>query len=173
MKKLLSSCSFMGLLFILVLAACSKKHFPTVSISQTIDSATVFTNRDTNIVSPAASTGLNIPFFNLLNLDLNRLSTPFNLGESVSNQAKVKASVLTDSVTNQKTLQIDCECDTLAIKATIKDKVQTVVKTTTVKETVVVREKFIPAIIKFFAWAGGLSILSLIILIIYHLKFKK
>jgi len=173
MKKLFSSCSFIGLLLCFSFIACSKKHYPSIDTTVQTDSTTTITERDTNVIAPKASAGLNIPFDNILNLHLNGDSKPFNLGESTNRQAKVKASVITDSQTKQKSLKIDCDCDTLAIQAKIKHKTQVVNKSTIVEKVIVEKQRFIPGFIKFLAWVGGLAIFSLIILIIYHIKLKK
>ncbi|MNS03117.1 hypothetical protein D3C72_344450 [compost metagenome] len=145
MKKYLAYCLFCCFTLVLVMSGCSRKGAapPGKSVVETNDRVTLIFERDTNIYSPEAAAGLHIP--------LSEVKQGLKPVKKSNKQATVTAQV----VGNQ--LYVDCECDSVAIAAKIRDTETRQTSVKTVTETVQV--KFIPLFVTVLAWIGGASIL--------------
>lgn len=82
--------------------------------------------------------------------------------QAKSKQATVK--VYKDKATGQ--IKADCECDTLAIKAQVQDKIKTEVRVKTVTDTKIVEKKFVPFVVKLLAWIGGILSGGIIVMLL-------
>lgn len=140
----------LAIVVLLALASCAKR--PVASRTVVTDTTIVTTViRDTILYAPPAVAKLSI------NID--------SIGEGqsvVSNQARLKVERRGD------TLSVDCECDTVAISAALKDTWS--VQRKHIREVEVIREQYIPRLIKLLAWIGAAAILLLLITIIRELS---
>jgi Trk-type K+ transport system membrane component len=118
--------------------------------------------RDTAITAPAAKASLTVAVADVWTASNDQATkdptTSKLIGIAKSKQARVTASV------KDGRLQVDCNCDTVAIIAKLKDKYQsqsrTVTKTVTLPP---VQIKYIPWYVSMLAWVGGLGILVLVL----------
>lgn len=143
------------------LSSCCRKMYPVSVKEQTYDSTLVQTRevlRDTVIIIPEAQSSLQI--------DADEVAQALQTGskpivkEQTQHQATVKVKV------SEKGIEAECHCDTMAIMAKLKD-------TYTDKEhirvrikTETVQVKYVPAMVKYLAWTGGIALVLGIGLII-------
>lgn len=148
MKRILS---FLPLLMMAsgIFSGCCQKTYPTGTIVH--DTVTVTREvrlRDTAIVIPGAaiSTSLNDPH-----------DSPRRLGhrEKVLRNLRNRQTHL--KVTQSANgLTIDCNCDTMAIRAQLRDSLIEVSHQRQEVKTEVVVKKYVPLVVKILAWMGGI-----------------
>lgn len=147
----------MIVLFSTLMIGCSPKVAPVANIHQ-VDSVHTIVQvltRDTSIIAPPAAAQMQIK--------LDRVHEDMKPISVVDKQAKIKLSI-----TNRGELLAECECDTLAIQASIND-TNTLTKSESVITKYVTEEiRFIPWYVSILAWVGGLTMLYVGI----HFVFK-
>lgn len=147
MKRI--SCLLMITIVCTLMIGCSPKVAPVTNIHQ-VDSVHTIVQvltRDTNIIAPPAAARLQVK--------LDRVHEDMKPVSVVDKQAKIKLSI-----TNRGELLAECECDTLAIRASLKD-----TNTLTKSEKAITKYpppeliKYVPWYVKILAWVGGLVLI--------------
>ena len=131
--------------------------------------------RDTVFVTNASSVSTSLPITD------PHFKSAFKALSKTFKNATVSAKIVGDS------LQIDCKCDTLFIKAQLRDTYEkeyhsrqrdsllNEFRATSEKENKTILEKHVPGWVKFFAWSGGALWLGVLLSVIFTLihVFKK
>lgn len=146
--------SILAIAWIAVLTVGCKNIAPIVHTRTVTD--TVFTEvetiiRDTVLIAPAAQVDIEMQVEAFLKESLNGFQKQFK-------NAKLNVVRVND------TIRIECECDTLALKAEIRDRYESEWRKTEIIEVREVPVKFVPWWVKTLAWIGGavaLVVLSL------------
>lgn len=136
-----------------VFSSCGRKIYKPVEVYKT-DSVVVhntIVERDTVIVAPSDGVQTEIPL-----ADIRHGMKPV---QKQSKQAKVGVKV------SNNRLKIDCECDTVAIKAQLKDQIQS--KERTITKTEIQQVRYVPW---YYKVAAVLGLLWLINVAFYLIK---
>lgn len=144
-----------SLLLILTLGGCCKKTVAPIAGTVTTDSIITdrtIVPRDTTIFTPAVGVGMVIP--------LAEIKSGLKPIETKNKQASVKVTL------EGKSLNIDCNCDTLAIRATLYDMYESSLRKQQTINTIVREVKYIPLVVKLLAWIGGAALLAIGFLLI-------
>lgn len=133
----------------------------TVTVHDTTYTETRIVERDTVLLAPASQVDVSMQVDQLLNAASNRF-------EKQIKNAKLSIVRVND------TINIGCECDTLALAAKIRDRYINRWRKTLTSEVKTVPEKFVPGYVKILAWiGGGVSLIILILAAIQIIKILK
>lgn len=142
MKQLIT---ILSIAWIAALTVGCKHTAPIVQTRTVTD--TVYTQvetvvRDTVLMAPAAKVDVELQVEAFLKESLKGFEKQFK-------NATLKVGRIND------TIRIECACDTLAIKAQLRDRYAKEWRKTEIKDVKEVPVKYIPAWIKYLAWLGG------------------
>jgi IMP dehydrogenase/GMP reductase len=146
---------FIAAVLVMVFSGCSSK--PVTGFKTVYDTITrqkIITYRDTVLITEKTTV---------------TLVTDCNDVSEIPKVKQKKNAKLTLAKTSDGKLTASCECDTLTIKAKLKDELQKERQTTVRTETKIQKEKYVPGWVKIFAWIGILSVLGIIT---FYIKIK-
>lgn len=150
--------AFLTAVVLLTATACRSSK-PVATSTVITDSTTVertTSERDTTITASADTANVTIP--------LEQLKDSFKAEVKGKQQARAKVTVKANK------LHVECQCDTMAINAKLRDTYEQILRNTHRTDTVIVPVKFIPKWVKILAWIGGLWIAAFVIFICLKLS---
>jgi hypothetical protein len=154
-KTIITMCSFVVVVFS---AGCKVRPAVEKSIHDTTIVTRTIIERDTILIAPAASVKVKVP------VPCPTFKESFNGVQKQFKQVGLEMHIEGDS------LSVQCDCDSLEIKAKLRSEFEKQYHSTSDKTTVKVTEKHVPHWIVVLASIGALSLILLLVFIIQKIK---
>ena len=141
---------FLLISLLLITVSCSRKAVPqeSVVVRDTNYVETKVIERDTVIL--IMNSGVSVTLPKILPVDFNKIPVSKNGKiEKRDGQARLVITEIQDS------LRVDCNCDTLDIKAKLYDTFQKENRRTLTEKNIVQQVKYVPKWVKVLAWSGA------------------